>query len=47
MKNGVTLVAEGANMPTTPDGVDVFMENRILYSPGKASNAGGVAVASR
>ncbi len=44
VKNGVQLVAEGANMPTTPEGVDVFMENRILYAPGKASNAGGVAV---
>jgi glutamate dehydrogenase (NADP+) len=31
-------------MPTTPEAVDVFMENRVLYAPGKASNAGGVAV---
>jgi glutamate dehydrogenase (NADP+) len=44
VKNGVQLVAEGANMPTTPEGVDVFIENRVLYAPGKASNAGGVAV---
>jgi glutamate dehydrogenase (NADP+) len=44
VKNGVQLVAEGANMPTTPEAVDVFMENRVLYAPGKASNAGGVAV---
>ncbi len=41
---GVKLVAEGANMPTTPDGVDVFEDAKTLYSPGKASNAGGVAV---
>ncbi len=44
VRNGVQLVAEGANMPTTPEGVDVFMENGVLYAPGKASNAGGVAV---
>jgi glutamate dehydrogenase (NADP+) len=44
MKNGVTLVAEGANMPTTPDAVDIFLSHKILYAPGKASNAGGVAV---
>jgi glutamate dehydrogenase (NADP+) len=43
VNNGVKLVAEGANMPTTPDGVDIFLENRILYGPGKAANAGGVA----
>ena len=41
---GVRLVAEGANMPTTPDGVDIFLSSRILYGPGKAANAGGVAV---
>lgn len=44
VRNGVQLVAEGANMPTTPEGVDVFKENGVLYAPGKASNAGGVAV---
>ena len=44
VKNGCMLVAEGANMPTDPDGVDVFLENSILYGPGKAANAGGVAV---
>jgi glutamate dehydrogenase (NADP+) len=44
VKNGCTLVAEGANMPTTPEGVDVFLEAKILYGPGKAANAGGVAV---
>ena len=42
--NGVKLVAEGANMPTTPEGVDRFLEAKILYGPGKAANAGGVAV---
>jgi len=43
VRNGVKLVAEGANMPTTPEGVRIFLEHRILYAPGKASNAGGVA----
>jgi glutamate dehydrogenase (NADP+) len=42
--NGIRLVAEGANMPTTPEGVNVFLEESILYAPGKAANAGGVAV---
>jgi glutamate dehydrogenase/leucine dehydrogenase len=42
--NGCQCVSEGANMPTTPDGVDVFLEAKILYGPGKAANAGGVAV---
>ncbi len=42
--NGVVLVAEGANMPTTPEGVDRFLKAGILYGPGKAANAGGVAV---
>ena len=41
--NGVIAVGEGANMPTTLEGINVFLENKILYSPGKASNAGGVA----
>jgi len=44
MKNNVKLLAEGANMPSTPDAVDIFLDNRILYAPGKAANAGGVAV---
>ncbi|HOQ88960.1 MAG TPA: NADP-specific glutamate dehydrogenase, partial [Candidatus Hydrogenedentes bacterium] len=44
IKNGCKLVAEGANMPTDPEGVDVFLEAGILYGPGKAANAGGVAV---
>lgn len=43
LKNGCTCVAEGANMPSTNDAVDAFLEARILYAPGKASNAGGVA----
>lgn len=43
VKNGCRCVAEGANMPTTPAGVNVFQEARILFAPGKASNAGGVA----
>ncbi|MBL7009153.1 MAG: NADP-specific glutamate dehydrogenase [Planctomycetes bacterium] len=44
IKNGVKLVSEGANMPTTPDGVDVYLAAKIMYGPGKAANAGGVAV---
>ena len=44
MENKVGLVAEGANMPTTPDGVDIYLEAGILYGPAKAANAGGVAV---
>jgi len=44
VKNGVYVVSEGANMPTTIDGVNIFLENKILYGPGKAANAGGVAV---
>ncbi len=43
VKNGVYVVSEGANMPTTPDGIEVFLEKKILYGPGKAANAGGVA----
>jgi len=39
----VYVVSEGANMPTTLDGVGVFLDAHILYAPGKASNAGGVA----
>jgi len=44
LNNGVYVVSEGANMPTTLDGVKIFLENKILYGPGKAANAGGVAV---
>ncbi len=42
--NGCLCVSEGANMPTTPEGVEVFLAARILYGPGKAANAGGVSV---
>lgn len=42
--NGVIAVSEGANMPSTPEAVRVFQDSKILYCPGKASNAGGVAV---
>ncbi|MEG1134033.1 MAG: NADP-specific glutamate dehydrogenase [Cellulosilyticaceae bacterium] len=43
VKNGVLAVAEGANMPCTPEAVDFFLENKVLFGPGKAANAGGVA----
>jgi glutamate dehydrogenase (NADP+) len=42
--NGIVLVSEGANMPTMPDGIDIFKDHKILYGPGKAANAGGVSV---
>ena len=41
--NGCICVAEGANMPSTPEAIVIFQRNKLLYSPGKASNAGGVA----
>ncbi len=44
IKNGVFLVGEGANMPSTPEAVNIFLDHKILYAPGKAANAGGVAV---
>ncbi|MCF8261460.1 MAG: NADP-specific glutamate dehydrogenase [Melioribacteraceae bacterium] len=44
LKNGVYVVSEGANMPTTIEGVNLFLDKKILYGPGKAANAGGVAV---
>jgi glutamate dehydrogenase (NADP+) len=44
LDNGVYVVSEGANMPTTQDGVNLFLDKGILYGPGKAANAGGVAV---
>ena len=44
VKNGVIAVTEGANMPSTPEAVKIFQDAKILYCPGKASNAGGVAV---
>jgi glutamate dehydrogenase (NADP+) len=43
LKNGVYVVSEGANMPTVPAGVELFVKEGILYGPGKAANAGGVA----
>jgi glutamate dehydrogenase (NADP+) len=43
VKNGVYVVSEGANMPTMIDGVNIFIDAKILYGPGKAANAGGVA----
>jgi glutamate dehydrogenase (NADP+) len=42
--NGIQLVAEGANMPSTPEAIDIFLDHKILFAPGKAANAGGVAV---
>ena len=44
VNNGVMLVCEGANMPTVPEGVDIFLQEKLLYGPGKAANAGGVSV---
>ena len=44
IKNGCICVGEGANMPTTPDAISLLIEKKILFAPGKASNAGGVAV---
>lgn len=43
IKNGVQLVAEGANMPTTPEAIDALQSAGVMYAPGKATNAGGVA----
>jgi len=43
VKNGCICVGEGANMPSTPEAIEVFLKEKILFSPGKASNAGGVA----
>jgi glutamate dehydrogenase (NADP+) len=44
INNGVQVVCEGANMPTTLGGIDIFLDHKILFAPGKAANAGGVAV---
>ncbi len=44
LDGGIGLVCEGANMPSTPEAVDIFIDHKILYAPGKAANAGGVAV---
>ena len=46
VKNGCIAVGEGANMPTTPEGIKVFLDARISYGPGKAANAGGVATSA-
>ena len=46
VSNGVYLVSEGANMPTVPEGVEIFLDNKILFAPGKAANAGGVATSA-
>jgi glutamate dehydrogenase (NADP+) len=43
IKNGVYVVSEGANMPSTPDAIKIYIDKKILYGPGKAANAGGVA----
>lgn len=44
LRNGVYVISEGANMPTTIDGVKIFLDAKVLYGPGKAANAGGVSV---
>jgi len=44
INNGIKLVCEGADMPTTPEALRVFLDKKLLYAPGKAANAGGVAV---
>jgi len=44
LNNGCICVSEGANMPSNPGAVDIFLKNKILFAPGKAANAGGVAV---
>lgn len=46
IRNGVLAIAEGANMPTTPEAVTLFLKNNILFAPAKAANAGGVAVSA-
>ncbi|SMY13322.1 glutamate dehydrogenase (NADP+) [Brevibacterium jeotgali] len=46
VQNGISVVAEGANMPCTPDAIKVFGENDVLFGPGKAANAGGVATSA-
>jgi len=44
VKNGIFAVSEGANMPSTPEAIEIFQKHKILYAPGKAANAGGVSV---
>src|SRR3546814_9041419 len=46
VKNGVIAVGEGANMPSTPEAVRIFQEAGVLFAPGKAANAGGVATSA-
>ena len=46
VKNGCYAVAEGANMPSTNEAVEVFLETKLLYAPGKAAHAGGVATSA-
>ena len=46
VKNGCVAVAEGANMPCTPEAIEVFLKNKVLYGPAKAANAGGVATSA-
>ena len=46
IKNGVKAAGEGANMPCTPEAVEAFLEAKVLFSPAKAANAGGVAVSA-
>jgi glutamate dehydrogenase (NADP+) len=43
LKNNCGVISEGANMPTTPDAINIFLDAKILFGPGKAANAGGVA----
>ncbi|MFA5972775.1 MAG: NADP-specific glutamate dehydrogenase [Lentimicrobiaceae bacterium] len=43
VNNGCMCVCEGANMPTTPEAIEIFQENKVMFAPGKAANAGGVA----
>jgi len=44
VNNGIFAVSEGANMPSTPEAIEIFQKHKILYAPGKAANAGGVSV---
>ena len=46
VENGCIAVAEGANMPTTPEGIGIFQSAKLAYGPGKAANAGGVATSA-
>ncbi len=46
MSNGVFCISEGANMPSTPEAVEIFLDNKILFGPAKAANAGGVATSA-